>query len=129
MTSKGKYGMKAGDWVVPDFQVGQIKEMCEGGNASFSDGYFETSGRLDAMLAQGGKHMSGDIVTNLLVKMLEEQADFLDLLANRIDGWADETRKGSWSTHQVSVNEQTANECRRNAAILRQHIAAARSTP
>lgn len=36
----------AGDWVVFDRAVGQIKEMREDGSASFSDGWFETSGRL-----------------------------------------------------------------------------------
>lgn len=37
---------KAGDWVVFDLSVGQIKEIREGGCESFSDGTFETSGRL-----------------------------------------------------------------------------------
>ena len=35
-----------GDWVVFDLSVGQIKEIRENGSASFSDGHFETSGRL-----------------------------------------------------------------------------------
>jgi hypothetical protein len=37
---------KAGDWVTFDRAVGQIKEIRDGGYASFSDGHFETSGRL-----------------------------------------------------------------------------------
>ena len=37
---------KAGDWVVFDLKVGQIKELRDDGCASFSDGFFETSGRL-----------------------------------------------------------------------------------
>ncbi len=37
---------KAGDWVIYGLNVGQIKELRDGGNASFSDGFFETSGRL-----------------------------------------------------------------------------------
>lgn len=37
---------KAGDWVVLDLNVGQIKEIREGVMATFSDGFFETSGRL-----------------------------------------------------------------------------------
>jgi hypothetical protein len=37
---------EVGDWVVFDLRVGQIKELREDGGASFSDGFFETSGRL-----------------------------------------------------------------------------------
>lgn len=37
---------KAGDWVVFDLDVGQIKELRSEGGASFSDGFCETSGRL-----------------------------------------------------------------------------------
>lgn len=37
---------KAGDWVVFDRSVGQIKELRDDNCASFSDGMFETSGRL-----------------------------------------------------------------------------------
>lgn len=37
---------KIGDWVVFDLKVGQIKDLRDGDNASFSDGWFETSGRL-----------------------------------------------------------------------------------
>ena len=35
-----------GDWVVYDRKFGQIKELRENGSASFSDGWFETSGQL-----------------------------------------------------------------------------------
>lgn len=37
---------KAGDWVVFDLSVGQIKELREGDGATFSDGSCETSGML-----------------------------------------------------------------------------------
>lgn len=37
---------KVGDWVVFDLSVGQIKELRGEGNATFSDGHYETSGRL-----------------------------------------------------------------------------------
>lgn len=37
---------KAGDWVTFDLSIGQIKEIRDDGCASFSDGFFETSGRL-----------------------------------------------------------------------------------
>ena len=37
---------KAGDWVVFELKVGQIKEIRDNDCISFSDGYFESSGRL-----------------------------------------------------------------------------------
>jgi len=37
---------KVGDWVIFDLSVGQIKEIRDHNNALFSDGWFETSGRL-----------------------------------------------------------------------------------
>lgn len=35
-----------GDWVIFDLKIGQIKELRDDDAASFSDGFFETSGRL-----------------------------------------------------------------------------------
>lgn len=37
---------KAGDWVVFDLQIGQIKDLRDSGGATFSDGICETSGHL-----------------------------------------------------------------------------------
>lgn len=37
---------KAGDWVVFNLKIGQIKEIRDNGSAVFSDGACETSGRL-----------------------------------------------------------------------------------
>jgi hypothetical protein len=37
---------KVGDWVTYEMRVGQIKEINSAGNAIFSDGTFQTSGRL-----------------------------------------------------------------------------------
>lgn len=37
---------KAGDWAVLDMDVGQIKELRDDGMATFSDGFFEISGKL-----------------------------------------------------------------------------------
>ncbi len=37
---------KAGDWVVFDLRIGQIKKIEDGGFAEFSDGSFGTSGML-----------------------------------------------------------------------------------
>lgn len=49
-------------------------------------------------------------------------AVFLDRIALRLDAWADESRRGGWSTHQVTPNREMANECRREAAELRAAI-------
>lgn len=51
--------------------------------------------------------------------ILTDTADFLEGLANRIDGWAAESSTGGWSTHQVKANLEAANDCRRKAAELR----------
>lgn len=55
--------------------------------------------------------MSNAVLVNAVV--------FLEDLANRLDRWADETRIGGWSTHQVKANQDAANDCRRQAAKLR----------
>lgn len=49
-------------------------------------------------------------------------AAFLDEMADRLDGWARESRTGGWSTHQVKDNKRAANDCRRMAATIRQGI-------
>ena len=46
-------------------------------------------------------------------------AAFLDNLANKLDSWAEQSRTGGWSTHQVEANLSAANDCRRLAAKLR----------
>lgn len=48
---------------------------------------------------------------------------FLESLANRLDGWAQQSRDYGWSTHQVKANEDAANQCRRVAANLRLALA------
>jgi hypothetical protein len=50
--------------------------------------------------------------------------DFLLSLADRLDGWASASENGGWSTHQVKANRDAANDCRRQAAILRQDLEA-----
>lgn len=47
-----------------------------------------------------------------------ETVAFLNSLADRLDGWAEQSRSGGWSTHQVEPNRKTADECRRSAARL-----------
>ena len=44
---------------------------------------------------------------------------FLEALADRLDGWAMQSRSGGWSTHQVAENNKTADECRRMVASLK----------
>lgn len=58
-----------------------------------------------------------------LREALEFDAGALDALADRLDQWADESRKGGWSTHQVGANTEQANACRRRAARIREVLA------
>lgn len=45
---------------------------------------------------------------------------YLEALADRLDGWAKESLRGGWSTHQVKANRSAANDCRRMAAHCRE---------
>lgn len=45
--------------------------------------------------------------------------NFLMTLADTLDGWAQESRRGGWSTHQVDANRREADNCRRKAAELK----------
>ena len=58
-----------------------------------------------------------------LREALRQEADFLDQIANVLDTWADDSRKGGWSTHQVGANQEQANACRREAASIRKRLA------
>lgn len=51
--------------------------------------------------------------------VIEQTIKFIDSLALKLDGWAEQSRRGGWSTHQVSANIEAANDCRRQAARLR----------
>jgi hypothetical protein len=56
------------------------------------------------------------------VKVSEAVADaaaYLSTLADQLDMWAEESRNGGWSTHQVQANINAADSCRRMAARLR----------
>lgn len=44
---------------------------------------------------------------------------FLESMADHLDKWAQESKDGGWSTHQVSQNISAANDCRRIAATLK----------
>ena len=50
---------------------------------------------------------------------IEKTILFLLELADKLDGWAESSLHGGWSTHQVEANRQVANECRRRAAELK----------
>ena len=57
------------------------------------------------------------------IEELEEemrwQVRFLDAHAERLDGWAEDSVQGGWSTHQVAANTRAAAECRKMAAKAR----------
>lgn len=61
----------------------------------------------------------------ILTQALRDRADYLDGLANILDGWARESLDGGWSTHQVDPNIASANDCRREASRARNAIAKA----
>lgn len=43
---------------------------------------------------------------------------FLLMLADLLDGWAEQSMSGGWSTHQVEANRQTADMCRTKALLI-----------
>lgn len=54
------------------------------------------------------------------IALLNSTIHFLDELANTLDRWALQSLNGGWSTHQVDANKMKADDCRRQAAVLRQ---------
>ena len=60
----------------------------------------------EALLAEAREALKGD-------------GECFDALADVLDGWANESRSGGWSTHQVVGNIEAANKCRRMAALAR----------
>lgn len=53
------------------------------------------------------------------ITLLNNTIHFLDNLANTLDAWAVQSRRGGWSTHQTGVNIAQADACRRQASLLR----------
>lgn len=43
---------------------------------------------------------------------------FLEGMAVRLDNWAEQSKTGGWSTHQVEANRNAADDCRRMAATI-----------
>jgi hypothetical protein len=50
--------------------------------------------------------------------LFQTTADFLMEMADDIDGWAEQSRSGGWSTHQVDANRKAAVKLRDQAASL-----------
>lgn len=55
---------------------------------------------------------------NLFRDELSIAAAYLNTVADQLDKWAEESRSGGWSTHQVEANIALANSCRRKAAQI-----------
>lgn len=53
-----------------------------------------------------------------LVNAVRSAAVYLQGVADTADGWAEQSRSGGWSTHQVEANRALANDCRRRASEL-----------
>lgn len=53
---------------------------------------------------------------------IADAAAYLSTLAEQLDKWAEESRTGGWSTHQVTGNTAMADSCRRMADKLRRTI-------
>lgn len=53
---------------------------------------------------------------------IRRTASFLEELASKLDKWADESIAGGWSTHQVEANRKAADDCRRQASMLRREL-------
>ncbi|MEY9247584.1 hypothetical protein [Bradyrhizobium elkanii] len=56
---------------------------------------------------------------------MDHIVDFLENLADTLDGWAEQSVRGSWSTHQVAANRAEADRCRRKAAQLKRELRSA----
>lgn len=50
---------------------------------------------------------------------LTETADYLDRIASTLEAWANESRNGGWSTHQVDANRREADIARQAAGRAR----------
>lgn len=71
----------------------------------------------------------GEVAIRLLAKLANEQALYLDQLADTMDNWAWHSKTGGWSTHQVADNEAKANDCRRRVSQLRIAVSKVVKTP
>lgn len=60
--------------------------------------------------------------SDVLSAAIGDAAAYLSTMADQLDGWADESRRGGWSTHQVAPNMAMADSCRRMAARLRRTV-------
>lgn len=54
-----------------------------------------------------------------MLKILTDNVEFLEKIADTLDSWAKESKEGGWSTHQVEANLRLAKECRRKAGLIK----------
>ena len=65
---------------------------------------------------------SAILIVNELIKVVCDSANEKDRDADKLDQWADESRKGGWSTHQVDPMRAKADQLRREASHLRRIV-------
>lgn len=65
------------------------------------------------------------ITASLLVDMIKIAISDKERDADQLDGWANESERGGWSTHQVDPMRKQADALRREASAMRQKLNAA----
>ena len=65
---------------------------------------------------------SAMLVVDELIKVVCDSAKEKDRDADRLDQWAEESRRGGWSTHQVDPMRAKADQLRREASHLRRIV-------
>lgn len=55
-------------------------------------------------------------------EVLEASAKAFDEMADQLQDWANQSRSGGWSTHQVTENLDWEFKCRRRAGEIRRHL-------
>ena len=55
-------------------------------------------------------------------ELLLQAVKVLEATADTCDEWAEQSRFGGWSTHQVQANKDMANKLRREASVLRRGL-------
>jgi len=73
--------------------------------------------------AQANAHLI--VAAPELLTELKREVLVLEDMADLCDAWANESKDGGWSTHQVKAHREAANECRRRASDVCAAIAKA----
>lgn len=63
------------------------------------------------------------MIARTLIAALQFAAEQKDRDANQLDRWAEQSRTGGWSTHQVEPMTKLADKLRREAAGIRGTVA------